>query len=1145
MWDKIKRLCTNPLFVPVICLTLLVLLILFAGPYIAFAGYTPLASLATRLLIAILLIASYVLYKYIKHLKSLQKQDKLVAEIAASDDDANQAIDAEANALKEKFKTAFAALKEAKGGPQSLTEIPWYMIIGSPGAGKTTLLSNSGLPFPLAGKLDNKVLQGVGGTKNCDWWITEEAVLLDTAGRYSSQDSFQKVDESGWRNFLSLIKRYRKKPISGLLVSVSMTDIIHLNEYELSQQLSQIKQRIAEVNDYFNTRFPIYLVITKSDMLAGFTQFFESFSHKEREQAFGVTFEPDTSVSGSVADSFEQAFSALCNSVTRRQWARMSMERDAGKKSLLYSFGEQLSSLKPSLHKLIANLSASKQGGSNGIIRGLYFTSGTQTGAPIDRMIARVSQVFGLQVNDRPMWNNDQRSYFIKDLLQQVVFAEADRFGTLAGYELRKKRIKQMSLGLFCAMSLVLCIGLFTSFKNNSYYLSLAEASVDKWVTQYESPANGLDKVDAIRSHLPALNEMAENINGLQDTQAAHFSGLGLSQTRSIQGALNASYSRLLKTALLPFVQQQLEQHLQRADKPSQQYQALKTYLMLAESGTLRDNEYIKDYLFNHLGSRLSQAESLQLLAHVESLVDNQITIDLLTEKLIADARNLLRAQPLGEIYYQQFKRTYTANKTEYLSMAQLAGSNWRNLLNTDKDDIKTIAKLYSPALFSQVIEAEIDAYIDSLSNETWVLGAENVLDKKATAAQIETQYAQDYADQWRQVLNSVSVKPLANLATLNSSLQLLTQANSPIFALLNSVAEATQLTSIEINTPLPFAQQVQGDINSVRQQLDRQSSRFFVTSRFSQLHELMAADRKVATEQSLSALVQEVSVALSFQMQSTQPVAEPISLNALQGFGFLQVAPLNRWVNELVNSINTAQSQLKKRQWNALWQNRVLPQCQSIVEHKYPFQQASESDANPLELVQLFSASGSLFRFFNNHLAQLVNTQTSPWQWRGNALQDFQFAPQVLPFFERAFTLQQSLFKPNSNEPQLQYVLTPVYLDPRLARLRMNIYGSSVNYQFGRPIPTNINWPPQNVATRSSINMVRRDASELVTTEEGIFALTRLIQAAQVSRISPNKVEVTFSKNDFKSIFELSTANPADPLGFLQLSSFTCLQGL
>ena len=77
----------------------------------------------------------------------------------------------------------------AASGGGNLYALPWYVVIGPPGSGKSTLLQNSGLNFPLSSSFGKEAMRGVGGTRNCDWWFTDEAVFLDTAGRYTTQDS--------------------------------------------------------------------------------------------------------------------------------------------------------------------------------------------------------------------------------------------------------------------------------------------------------------------------------------------------------------------------------------------------------------------------------------------------------------------------------------------------------------------------------------------------------------------------------------------------------------------------------------------------------------------------------------------------------------------------------------------------------------------------------------------------------------------------------------------------------------------------------------------------------------------------------------------------------------------------------------------
>ena len=132
----------------------------------------------------------------------------------------------EAQALTARLTTALDLLKASLRSRGYLYEQPWYAIIGPPGAGKTTALLNAGLRFPLAEQMGQGAVAGVGGTRLCDWWFTEDAVLIDTAGRYTTQDSNAAVDRAGWDAFLDLLKQTRpRQPLNGLLIAFPLNDI--------------------------------------------------------------------------------------------------------------------------------------------------------------------------------------------------------------------------------------------------------------------------------------------------------------------------------------------------------------------------------------------------------------------------------------------------------------------------------------------------------------------------------------------------------------------------------------------------------------------------------------------------------------------------------------------------------------------------------------------------------------------------------------------------------------------------------------------------------------------------------------------------------------------------------------------------------
>jgi type VI secretion system protein ImpL len=134
-------------------------------------------------------------------------------------------------------------------------------------------------------------LKGVGGTRNCDWWFTDEAVLLDTAGRYTTQDSEQKVDASAWLGFLELLKRQRpRSPLNGAIITVSVSDLLGQSEVERARYESTVRTRVQELYSKLGVAFPLYVLVTKIDLLAGANEFFADLGAEERGQVWGITF---------------------------------------------------------------------------------------------------------------------------------------------------------------------------------------------------------------------------------------------------------------------------------------------------------------------------------------------------------------------------------------------------------------------------------------------------------------------------------------------------------------------------------------------------------------------------------------------------------------------------------------------------------------------------------------------------------------------------------------------------------------------------------------------------------------------------------------------------------------------------------------
>lgn len=1138
----IKTIYQNSLFIPFIIIILISILIWFAGPYFAFAGYYPFAEISSRLASIVLVLLIFAVYKLIIFHRASKLQQNMAEEIA-DDTGVEDVISAESVELKNKFEQAFSILhKKKKGSGNSLTDLPWYMIIGSPGCGKTTLLSNSGLKFPLFEKFSNQAIQGVAGTKNCDWWFTDEAVLLDTAGRYTSRDSHKDVDESGWNNFLKLIKKYRKKPISGVIASFSIADLLTMNEFEIGQQLIQAKNRVSELNEFFGTKLPVYIILTKCDMLAGFTEFYENFSHKEREQTFGITFDY-SKTENNVAAQFSNQFDELMKSLSRRQWPRMSLERDNNRKFLVYSFTDQLASLKQNIENLVQHLSDEDSTCKTGIVRGVYFTSGTQQGAPIDRIMASFSQQFGLKSIAQVMWNNDSRSYFITDLLQKVIFQESEQFGVLAGYKRRKNIISRSIIAVASIVTISLLVTWYTSYTNNVKNIDSSILAVKNWQNQYQVSSVNSD----IRSYLPALGGFSKNLKLLVDQKEASFSGFGLDQSTSLYEAFDASYTRLLNIVLLPYVKKKIENSLTNRNGAEENYLALKAYLMLGNKER-RDEVFLYNWLNSSLKNdrKLTEADRGDLKSHFEQLVKREMPAGILDDKLISNSREYINRGSLIDLYYQQFKHGYIVNAKYVISMSQLAGSEWQSIFTSE---LEGISNFYSPEIFKEIKSDLLLQYIARLENEEWILGSKNQPDKEKLFRDLIKAYSHDYVKQWKNILTKVNVSVFDSIQNSINSLNVSSAVDSPIIYLLETVSTYTQLESEDI---LDKVSNSSGNNNAklnrlqkIKKMRDSDSPELFISSQFNKLHELMSKENKPLVYDKMSTIFSKLALDLSRFGESNDEMAINEIMAPLRTFSFKQPFPLSQWLDEIVDNVDHLMKREQVKQIVNLWQQEIVPICNDITQNRYPFNKKSSRNVSSIELTELFSDYGVLSEFFNQNIKPLVNHSSYPWRWKNIKSQGNGLSNGVLRYFELIDRIKNSLFQIDERSPSLSLILKPIFLDSKAAKFEINHYGKRFSYQFGRATNTQVKWPSSNPDLGMTYTFFRKDGSEAIVHENGPFALFRLFDNADIRKISNNKIEVTFSTESYRAVYEVKAEHGANPLVFDLLSKFKCSRGL
>jgi type VI secretion system protein ImpL len=233
-----------------------------------------------------------------------------------------------------------------------------------------------------------------------------------------------------------------------VIVAIGVDELLRADLAGVDGHAAKVRARLAELNRTLETTTPVYLLLTKVDLLAGFVEFYDDLDVEGRRAVLGVTLkDPDA-----IPDRGEMvaAFDRFVAAQGARQAKRLKEERDPTRRSLILGFPSQLAALRIRLARFIGE--AFQQGQASGTLRGFYFTSGVQEGAPLDRLLSGVAEVY--QTTATPQ-SQSGRTYFLNRLLREVVFREAGLVQT--GRAAREKQRKQL-IGSLAAIGIATLI---------------------------------------------------------------------------------------------------------------------------------------------------------------------------------------------------------------------------------------------------------------------------------------------------------------------------------------------------------------------------------------------------------------------------------------------------------------------------------------------------------------------------------------------------------------------------------------------------------------------------------------------------------------------------------------------------------------
>ena len=742
----------------------------------------------------------------------------------------------EHDAIRKRMVDAISTIKTSKlghlSGDAALYELPWYMVIGNPAAGKSTAIANSGLQFPFA---DSKIVQGVGGTRNCDWFFTTDGILLDTAGRYSVDDD----DRAEWFGFLSLLKKHRKRaPINGIIIAVSVAELTGTRPEFAINLAKNLRQRVQELTEKLEVHAPVYVMFTKADLISGFNEFFWEAERGERDKIWGATLPYNPTAKQNVLEFFDTRFDELYAGLKDLSLAGMALNRSEPTAPGVFTFPLEFSSIKGPLRAFIATLFEENPFQFKPVFRGFYFTSALQEGESVSASSRRVAQRFDLKVRREDHVDvTAQHGFFLLNLFRQVIFADKDLVAQYAS----PNKLRNRYLVFFAATALVglALAGWSWSYASNRQLVANVQADLDQAVRLQHQRLDLASRFEA----LEVLQDRIEQLDSFERHRPFAL-GLGLYQGELLESKLRTEYFAGVREVMLKPVGQTLESFLtdmnSGADKlqatdstPTSDagnsngagghqfkdasptnvqdgYNALKTYLMLtdkshAEASHL--NDQLSRFWRGWLDANRGNMPREQMVRSAERMISFYLTqindpawpeleprltlIDQSRDSL----RRVVRGMPARERVYADIKAR-AATRYAPVTVAGIVGAQDKELL---------LGSYAVPGTFTRdawegyVQGAIKDAANRELQSTDWVLktAAKDDLTLEGSPEQIQKAlielYKADYAQQWQQFIQGVRVQDLGNFDTAAAAMNRLGDPQlSPLQKLMTTIYDQT-----------------------------------------------------------------------------------------------------------------------------------------------------------------------------------------------------------------------------------------------------------------------------------------------------------------------------------------------------------------
>ncbi len=1071
-------------------------------------------------------------------------------------------------AQQRSLDTSVARLRDSRGGRGHRYDVPWYLILGEENAGKSSFISRSDQRFALT-RTERGVLQRSSADPDLafgiDWWIGDEAVVIDPPGEFISQperpvqlvealQSSSASEEEGdgeaeeataqvakpaeatglpagverrlWRHMIGWLAQNRsRRPLNGVVLLVDMVNLFGRSEKERRDLAFVLRARLTELGAELGTRLPLYVVMSKFDLLAGFEELFAKLPAREREEVQGFTFTLD-SVKDVDAwlEEMDAAYERFIEQLGSQLLAATERMPAAVRKSA-YSLLRELSGAHSMLLDFLGDVLGSDRYTTPPLVRGVYFSSVYQRGEVHNLLADASARAFAFTppaLSTKPQGTSVV--YFAQQLLQRVVYPEAGLAGDnqkVAQHKARLLRGGTVAAGI-CGVAMI---------GGWLYFYSVNRDKAEHVLEKSQAfSSTGADTEEDLtgRSLLAPLDEIRDAVSLYGDYRSGWtvFTDMGLYQGKAISPQVDQAYLHALATRFLPAIAGGVAASVQHATPGSEdQLAALRVYRMIEDRANRRP-ELVEQWMAREWQKAYPGQGQLQaaLMCHLKyALAYADVELPQY-QKVVAQAQQQLRKLPLAQRVYISLKQQAQEKLHGELDLRNeigpafdivyvpLAERNHQAAI----DGNLSLPPLLTASGFRDYFEQYSQNVADLALIDQWVLGERRTLDysevdRQALTERLRALYSADYIDSWRRVLNQFSVTPFTDLAHGLSVLELVTGPAAPMRRLLEAVRGNTLI--------YPLA--AEGDKDSASDQQGRLQAMGVYRS-FAGLSGMLDVQGDKPsfydeTQQAIAAVYDYVKAVQDNPNQGKAALAlalsrfsekEPDPIRNLQRVATGLPEPLNRHVRQLADQTSRVLMVTALRELEQRWNSEVYSLYEERLASRYPIDRTGP-DLSLKDFEAFFGPQGQLKRFEDAYLTVFLKDNLNALY--SNADEGYLIRPEVMVQLKQAEAIRNAFFD-NRGELNVSFGLEPVALSNGLRGSVFGLDGQLHAFAQRGKEPIGMTWPGSaGESSHSRITLVQAAGTTVSLSYQGPWSFYRLLSRGGLNARTPTSVDLSF----------------------------------